>query len=152
MNRWAPFEWITAIRFLKEGRMQTVFIITGISIGVAVIVFMSVMLTSLQSNFVRRVLTSQPHIQIIPPDEVARALRPVEAGLSLATTIQRPTQRLRSIDQWQSVTAQLIQRPLHLGACRTGRRQSFDLDDRHRSAGLLQDRQAARFHRPGHHH
>jgi lipoprotein-releasing system permease protein len=111
MNRWEPFEWITATRFLKEGRMQTIFIITGISIGVAVIVFMSVMLTSLQSNFVRRVLTSQPHIQIIPPDEVARSLRPDEAGTSLAATIQRPTQRPRSIDQWQSVTAQLLQRP-----------------------------------------
>ena len=111
MNRWVPFEWITAIRFLKEGRIQTLFIITGISIGVAVIVFMSVMLTSLQSNFVRRVLTSQPHIQIIPPDEVARPLRPEEAGSSLAMTVQRPTQRLRSIDQWQSVTAQLLQRP-----------------------------------------
>jgi lipoprotein-releasing system permease protein len=100
MNRWEPFEWITSIRFLKEGRMQTLFIITGIAIGVAVIVFMSALLTSLQANFIRRVLTSQPHIQIIPPDELARALRPPEPGITLATTIQRPTQRLRSIDQW----------------------------------------------------
>lgn len=91
--------------------MQTIFIITGISIGVAVIVFMSALLTSLQSNFIRRVLTSQPHIQIIPPDEIARVLRPAEPGATLVTTIQRPTQRLRSIDQWQSITAQLIQRP-----------------------------------------
>lgn len=111
MNMWAPFEWIAAIRFLKEGRMQTLFIITGIAIGVAVIVFMSALLTSLQANFIRRVLTSQPHIQIIPPDEIARTLRPAEPGITFAATVQRPTQRLRSIDQWQTITAQLIQRP-----------------------------------------
>ena len=75
MNRWTPFEWITALRFLKEGRMQTMFIVTAVAIGVAVIVFMSAMLASLQANFLKRVLTSQPHIQLIPPDEVARPLR-----------------------------------------------------------------------------
>lgn len=61
MNRWKPFEWITALRFLKEGQMQTIFIITAVAIGVAVIVFMSAMLASLQANFLKRVLTSQPH-------------------------------------------------------------------------------------------
>lgn len=111
MNTWAPFEWITAIRFLKEGRMQTLFIITGIAIGVAVIIFMSALLTSLQANFIRRVLTSQPHIQIIPPDEVARVLRSPLPGTDYATTVQRPTQRLRSIDQWQSIAAQLARWP-----------------------------------------
>ena len=79
MNHWAPFEWITAIRFLKEGRMQTYFILVAVSIGVAVIVFMSAMLASMQANFLKRVLTTQPHIQLIPPDEVARPLprRPI---------------------------------------------------------------------------
>ena len=41
MNPWTPFEWIAAIRFMKEGRMQTIFIVAAVSIGVAVIVFMS---------------------------------------------------------------------------------------------------------------
>jgi lipoprotein-releasing system permease protein len=65
MNHWLPFEWITAIRFLREGRMQTIFIVAAVSIGVSVIVFMSAMLSSLQANFIKRVLTSQPHIQLI---------------------------------------------------------------------------------------
>ena len=56
MNRWAPFEWITALRFLKEGRMQTMFIVLAVAIGVAVIVFMSALLSSLQFNFIKRVL------------------------------------------------------------------------------------------------
>ena len=72
MNRWLPFEWITALRFLKEGRMQSIFILIAVATGVGVIVFMSGLLTSLQANFIKRVLTSQPQIQLIPPDEVAR--------------------------------------------------------------------------------
>jgi lipoprotein-releasing system permease protein len=107
MNRWAPFEWITALRFLKEGRMQTAFIITAVGIGVAVIVFMSAMLSSLQANFLKRVLTSQPHIQLIPPDEVARPLRRSANGQLIAASVQRPVQRIRSIDQWQRIKAQL---------------------------------------------
>jgi lipoprotein-releasing system permease protein len=63
---WLPFEWIVAIRFLKEGKIQTAFIVIGISIGVAVIIFMSALLTGLQSNFVNRVLTGQAHIQLYP--------------------------------------------------------------------------------------
>ena len=48
MNRWMPFEWIAALRFLREGRMQTLFIISGVSVGIAVIVFMSALLTGLR--------------------------------------------------------------------------------------------------------
>jgi lipoprotein-releasing system permease protein len=110
MNSWIPFEWTAAIRFLKEGRMQTAFIIIGIAIGVAVIVFMSALLTSLQSNFISRVLTSQPHIQIIPEDEIARPLRLSVPGSEILYVIQRPAQRLRSIDQWQAINRQLLQR------------------------------------------
>ncbi|WP_293881557.1 hypothetical protein [Sphingomonas sp.] len=57
MNRLLPFEWIAAVRFLREGRLQTMFIILGITIGVAVIVFMSALLSGLQVNFLSRVLT-----------------------------------------------------------------------------------------------
>jgi lipoprotein-releasing system permease protein len=107
MNRWTPFEWITALRFLREGRMQTLFIVTAVAIGVAVIVFMSAMLASLQANFLKRVLTSQPHIQLIPPDEVARPLRHSLPGQIVARIVQRPVQRIRSIDQWQKIRGQL---------------------------------------------
>ena len=107
MSRFAPFEWITALRFLKEGRMQTIFIVTAVAIGVAVIVFMSAMLASLQANFIKRVLTSQPHIQLVPADEIARPLRQAAAGQAVAAIVQRPVQRTRSIDQWQKIRAEL---------------------------------------------
>lgn len=111
MNAWLPFEWITAIRFLREGRLQTIFIVTAVAIGVAVIVFMSLLLASLQTNFIKRVLTSQPHIQLIPPDEVARPLRAAANGQQVAAIVQRPAQRTRSIDQWQKIRAQLSEWP-----------------------------------------
>ncbi len=44
-----PFEWIVAIRFLKEGRMQTLFIVTGVAIGVGVTLACSAL--GLQANF-----------------------------------------------------------------------------------------------------
>jgi lipoprotein-releasing system permease protein len=76
---WQPFEWIVALRFLREGRLQTVFIISGVAIGVGVIVFMSAVLAGMQANFIRRVLSAQAHIQLLPPKEVTRALRPTES-------------------------------------------------------------------------
>ena len=111
-GRWMPFESFVAIRFLKEGLVQTLFIVGGISIGVGVIIFMSALLTGLKSNFVTRVLTGQAHIQVIAPKEVVRALRGSGPGELVSLTMQSPLQRLKSIDQWQSIAAQIAQMPL----------------------------------------
>jgi lipoprotein-releasing system permease protein len=114
LPRWLPFEWIVAIRFLTEGRMQTAFIVGGVAIGVGVIVFMSALLSGLQANFVRRALTGQAHLQLLPPKEAVRPLRgaPEREGVDTATgnegaIVQPPLQRLKSIDQWQSLAAQM---------------------------------------------
>jgi lipoprotein-releasing system permease protein len=110
MNRWLPFEWITAVRFLREGRLQTLFIIGGIAIGVGVIVFMSAMLAGLQANFIKRVLTSQPQIQLLAPDQIARPLRNA-AGEFEDARVQRPSQRVISIDQWPKIRDQMLAMP-----------------------------------------
>ena len=99
---WQPFEWIVASRFLREGRMQSLFITGGVAIGVAVIVFMSAVLQGLQANLVRRVLTAQPHIQVLPPKELVRPQHEVDEAWH-ALRLQAPLQRLKSIDQWLSV-------------------------------------------------
>ena len=94
--------------------MQTLFIASGIAIGVGVIVFMSALLGGLQANFVRRVLTAQPHIELLPPKEVARVLGP-PAGLAPRAIedaiVQPPLQRLKSLDQWQAIAAQIRAMP-----------------------------------------
>jgi lipoprotein-releasing system permease protein len=110
MNRWLPFEWITAVRFLREGRLQTLFIIGGIAIGVGVIVFMSAMLAGLEANFIKRVLTSQPQIQLLALDQVARPLRG-GAGEFEVARVQRPSQRVISIDQWPKIRDQMLAMP-----------------------------------------
>ena len=110
MKRWLPFEWIAATRFLLDGKLQTLFIMVGISIGVGVIVFMSAMLTGLQANFIKRVLTSSAHIQILPPDQLARPQRN-GLGETEDAIVQRPSQRLVSIDQWQKIRNQLETMP-----------------------------------------
>ena len=110
MNRWLPFEWIAAVRFLREGRMQTLFILTGIAIGVGVIVFMSALLTGLQANFIKRVLTSQPQIQLIPPKQMPRPLL-AGTGVLEDAIVQRPGQRVVSIDQWPKIRARMLATP-----------------------------------------
>ena len=60
MTRLLPFEWIVAIRFLREGYVQTLLIVTGVSVGVGVIVFMSILMSGLQGNFLHRVSTPRP--------------------------------------------------------------------------------------------
>ena len=107
---WLPFEWIVAVRFLREGRLQTVFIIAGVAIGVGVIVFMSALLSGMQSNFIRRVLSTQSHIQLVQPQQVTRALRGgahANPGQLEGAIIQPPLQQTKSIDQWQAVVAQV---------------------------------------------
>lgn len=113
---WQPFEWIVAIRFLREGRTQTWFIISGVALGVAVIVFMSALMVGLQANFMQRVLTGQAHIQLLPPKEVVRPLRGFnndgnKGNLIEGAMLQAPLQRSKSIDQWQSIAAQVKNLP-----------------------------------------
>lgn len=114
LKTWLPFEWIVAIRFLREGRLQTLFIVAGVALGVAVIVFMSALMTGLQMNFIARVLSAQGHIQLLPPKEVTRPLRQgvhAPPGEMEAAIVQVPLQRLKSIDQWQDVAGQIRAMP-----------------------------------------
>jgi lipoprotein-releasing system permease protein len=102
MNQLLPFEWVLATRFLREGLLQTLFIISGVALGVSVIVFMSALLTGLQGSIFKTLLDYQAQIVISPPDEAPRMLRRGE-GTEFATLVQPRAQRPRSIDQWQKV-------------------------------------------------
>jgi len=95
-----PFEWLVALRYLREGRMQTVLILSGVVGGVAVIVFLTQLITQLQAAIIERTLGSQAHIVVRPPEEVARRSLPPQ---STAAIVQPRSQRLRSVDQWEAV-------------------------------------------------
>ena len=102
MNPLLPFEWVLATRFLREGLLQTLFIIAGVALGVSVIVFMSALLTGLQGSIFKTLLDFQAQIVIKSPDEAPRNLRR-EPGVEYASRVQPRAQRPRSLDQWQKV-------------------------------------------------
>ena len=102
MNPLLPFEWVLATRFLREGLLQTLFIIAGVALGVSVIVFMSALLTGLQGSIFKTLLDFQAQIVIKSPDEAPRSLRQ-EPGVEYATRVQPRAGRPRSLDQWQKV-------------------------------------------------
>jgi lipoprotein-releasing system permease protein len=101
-----PFEFIVAVRFLKEGSSQTALTIVGAAVGVSVIVFMSAMLTGVQANIFNQVLSEQAHINVSPVEDTARPLRSADGPLEL-TILQKPTQRVSTIDQWQEIVRAL---------------------------------------------
>ena len=99
-------EWNIALKFLREGRSQTALILVGIAVGVSVIVFITALITGLQSNIVDRTLGSQSHIRIQSPDEANRVL-PAPPGVSHLVLEDKRVQRLRSINNWQQLLAAL---------------------------------------------
>lgn len=98
------FESTVAVRFLREGGLQTLMIIAGAAAGISVIVFITSFLGDLQTDLIRRTLGVQPNIIVRPAEEVARPLREGSAALP---QIQARVQRLRSVDQWQSLRLRL---------------------------------------------
>jgi lipoprotein-releasing system permease protein len=97
-----PFELFVALRYLKEGRLQTWLILTGVGVGVGAIIFVSALINGLQKSLVDRTLGSQAHVVVRPPEELPRVLERPDSALR-ATVVQRPPQRVRSIVEWQRV-------------------------------------------------
>ncbi len=98
-----PFEWMVALRYLREGRVQSLLILSGVAVGVGVIVFLSALIGGLQDSLVQRTLGTQAHIVLRRPDDLPRPLADREPGAGLAPRVERPAQRLRSVLQWQQV-------------------------------------------------
>ena len=108
---WPGFEWRVALRFLREGRMQTLLIIVGVAAGVAVIAYVSALINGLQSNTLAKTLGAQAHISLRAPDDlVTPAALPV-AGAAVLTETQPRAQRLRSVANWQALVPLLERLP-----------------------------------------
>jgi len=106
-----PFTVIAALRFLREGRFQTVLILSGVAVGAAVIVFLVALITGLQDDLISRTLGTQPHIVLRPADDAARSLFRPAPGETLDAQVEKRAQRLRSIDGWQRVLADAAATP-----------------------------------------
>jgi lipoprotein-releasing system permease protein len=116
-----PFELFVALRYLRDGRLQTGLILTGIGVGVGVIIFLSALITGLQQSIIDRTLGSQAYVVVRPPEEVPRVLdrRARDDTTLRAVETERPPQRVRSIVGWQEIEALLGRTPGVVGVAPT---------------------------------
>ncbi|OYY93943.1 MAG: hypothetical protein B7Y41_09610 [Hydrogenophilales bacterium 28-61-23] len=106
-----PFEWILALRFLREGRMQTALIMAGTTVGVAVIIFITSLMNGLQASLATRTLSTQAHITVRAPDEAPTPVLARTGDSAVLAHLEPRVQRLRSIDQWAGVDRALALLP-----------------------------------------
>ena len=97
------FELRVALRFLREGRMQTLLIIVGVAAGVAVVAYISALVDGLQGNTLAKTLGAQPHVTVRAPEEVVAPPASLPSGSVGMTQAQPRAQRLRSVANWQAL-------------------------------------------------
>jgi lipoprotein-releasing system permease protein len=113
MLNWLGFERQVAIRFLREGRMQTLLIMVGVAAGVAVVAYISALISGLQSNTLEKTLGAQAHITVSARDDAVRPARqPAVSSLPTVDTselvqTQPRAQRPSSIANWQLLVPML---------------------------------------------
>lgn len=105
------FEWRVAVRFLTEGRFQSLLIIVGVAAGVAVVAYISALITGLQRNTLEKTLGAQAHVSVSPLDERVTPALPPQAGTLRWSDTQARAQRLQTITNWQAIATLLAQRP-----------------------------------------
>ena len=110
MAGWLGFEWRVALRFLREGRMQSVLIIVGVAAGVAVIAYVTALIDGLQANTVRKTLGTQAHVALRAPDDVVTPSWPRDAATHTLSESQARAQRLRPVANWQALVPLLERR------------------------------------------
>jgi lipoprotein-releasing system permease protein len=100
-----PFAWFVALRYLRDAKGQTALILAAVSVGVGVVVFISALISGLQTSLIDKTLGSQAHISLQLPREAPRPLVAATPQRAIARLLQPAPQRLRSIDQWSAVMA-----------------------------------------------
>jgi lipoprotein-releasing system permease protein len=115
MSSWLGFELRVALRFLREGRMQTLLIIVGVAAGVAVVAYISALISGLQSSTLTKTLGAQAHITVRAPDDVVTPAALLTPGSTTLTEVQPRAQRLRSVANWQALLPLLEDMPAIAG-------------------------------------
>lgn len=101
------FELKIALRFMRGGRSQTIFIASGIAIGVAVMIFLGLLITSLQASLVDQTIGNSAHITISAPQDLIT--RRLEGSGQDGQLLLRgnDTNVVRSLDNWAQISRQL---------------------------------------------
>ncbi len=96
------YEWMIALRFLLRGRGQTLLIVLGVAVGVAVQFFLSALISGLQVSLIDNTIGSAPHLLVLPADRL-----PAGAAGVLDDAARRDSGRvlideLTEIQSWQT--------------------------------------------------
>jgi lipoprotein-releasing system permease protein len=97
------FERSVATRFLREGRMQTALIIVGVAAGVAVVAYISALITGLQRNTLEKTLGAQAHVTVSTLEDIVMPARPSDTATTVLSQTQPRAQRPRTIANWRAL-------------------------------------------------
>lgn len=103
-------EWRIALRFLADNPLQTLLISVAISVGAAVIFFITALMMGLQNNVIERTLGTQAHIRIEATRQHNNFSETPEGKYIWALESPR-AQNLQTINNWQEVRDALDENP-----------------------------------------
>lgn len=101
------FNLAVAIRFLREGRGQTALILFGITMGIAVQVFLNSLIVGLQASLVDQTVGKSPHITASMPDLVPESSYVSPDGRTALSRIVTNQGNVKPIRDWPPIAAQL---------------------------------------------
>ncbi len=100
------YELKIALRFLKTGKTQTLFILLGIAVGVSVQIFLSSLITSLQDSLVEDTIGNSAHITIQSEDDSVSQL--LSEGDSEVTLLRGNYSTIKkSLNNWTLIIEKL---------------------------------------------
>jgi lipoprotein-releasing system permease protein len=105
------FERAVALRFLREGRMQSVLIVVGVAFGVAVVAYITALVTGLQRNTLDKTLGAQPHVSLAPLDDAVLPPAAPPPGTVALAQAQPRAQRPRTVVNWPALVTLLEAQP-----------------------------------------
>lgn len=106
-----------AWKFLNEGRLQTLLILAGVTVGVAAYVFITATMTGVQNNLLDKTLGSQAHLSVLDDPPPLTPVLAAEPGRRTLRQVVPPEPRQRPFDQWQRALSRVEATPGVLAAC-----------------------------------
>lgn len=100
------FEWKVAIRFLTEGKGQTLFILLGITIGVGVMVFLNTLISGLQDSLIDTAIGNSPHVWVSGDDDFTKLDTSSDSNYIRGNFIEEKT----TLSNWESIEEVLLKR------------------------------------------
>jgi lipoprotein-releasing system permease protein len=101
------FNLAVAFRFLKEGKSQTALILIGITLGIAVQVFLNALIVDLQRSLVEDTVGRSPHITATMADAQPLPAYVPDDGRPALSRIVTNEGNVKPIRNWEPVAAQL---------------------------------------------